>query len=83
MDAVVEDTAETKSVRVTRRVAKPLDRVWDALMKQGGAEPLLGKGSAPPCFMRASQTLSSGLATLRVTLTLLVSAVSSTTASIV
>ncbi len=44
MDAVVEDTAETKSVRVTRRVAKPLDKVWDALMKQGGAEPLLGKG---------------------------------------
>lgn len=43
MDAVVEET-ETTSVRVTRRVAKPLDKVWDALMKPTGAEPLLGKG---------------------------------------
>lgn len=44
MDAVMEETAEIKSVKVTRRVAKPLDRVWAALMQPTGAEPLLGKG---------------------------------------
>ena len=44
MDAVMEETAEIKSVKVTRRVAKPLEKVWAALMQPEGAEPLLGKG---------------------------------------
>lgn len=44
MDAVMEETAEIKSVQVTRRVAKPLERVWAAMMQPTGAEPLLGKG---------------------------------------
>lgn len=44
MDAVLEETAEIKSVRVTRRVAKPLAKVWAAMMQPTGAEPLLGKG---------------------------------------
>lgn len=44
MDAVMEETAEIKSVKVTRRVAKPLEKVWAALMQPHGAEPLLGRG---------------------------------------
>ncbi|MBB1483200.1 SRPBCC domain-containing protein [Tessaracoccus sp. MC1865] len=44
MDAVVEETAETKSVKVTHKVAKPLEKVWAALMQPNGQEPLLGKG---------------------------------------
>ncbi|GAA4894685.1 hypothetical protein GCM10025789_10010 [Tessaracoccus lubricantis] len=44
MNTVVEETAETKSVRVTRRVAKPLEKVWAALMQPHGQEALLGKG---------------------------------------
>lgn len=44
MDTVSEDLAEEKSVKVTRRVARPLDSVWGALMKPHGAAALLGEG---------------------------------------
>ena len=40
----MEETTEEKSVRVTRVVARPLDSVWEVLMKPHGAEALLGEG---------------------------------------
>ena len=46
MNTVAEETVDSKSVRVTRVVAKPLREVWAALMQPGGAEPLLGEGGA-------------------------------------
>lgn len=46
METVTEETVDSKSVKVTRVVAKPLREVWDALMQPGGAEPLLGEGGA-------------------------------------
>ena len=41
--SVVEET-ETSSVTVSLVVERPLDEVWEALMKPHGAEALLGKG---------------------------------------
>ena len=41
--SVVEET-ETSSVTVSLVVERPLDEVWDALMKPHGAEALLGEG---------------------------------------
>ncbi|HJE50977.1 MAG TPA: SRPBCC domain-containing protein [Tessaracoccus flavescens] len=46
MDTVTEETVDSKSVKVTRVVAKPLREVWDELMRPNGAEPLLGEGGA-------------------------------------
>ena len=41
--SVVEE-AETSSVTVSLVVERPLDEVWEALMKPHGAEALLGEG---------------------------------------
>jgi len=41
--SVVEET-ETSSVTVSLVVERPLDEVWEALMKPHGAEALLGEG---------------------------------------
>lgn len=44
MDTVAEELTDSKCVKVTHVVARPLDNVWGALMKPHGAAALLGEG---------------------------------------
>ena len=44
METVAEGLTDSKTVRVTRKVARPLNQVWGALMKPHGAAALLGEG---------------------------------------
>lgn len=46
MESVAQETSETKSVRVSRVVDRPLTQVWETLIGPPGASALLGAGGS-------------------------------------